>query len=276
MSSVLWNPAAFDSARFASLRGQRRLGWGEPLIHRVETGSTNDDALCAAREGARSGSVFVADYQTKGRGRSGKSWQSQPGAGLLFSVLLRPTTNPEQVSSVTLAVGLGLRAALAQLLPSAFAVKWPNDVLAGGRKVAGVLCEGVLEERRIVALVIGAGINLVHQTLPTELERTVTSLQALHEQALPAQPSAIGRERLLVDVLSEIESRVQTCLTQGFAALADEFTQHDALLGRRVAISGSTELHGTARGVDREGRLLVDSDGARVVVRAGTLRLIEG
>lgn len=244
-------------------------------MHRAETGSTNDDALSAARGGSPEGSVFVADFQTQGRGRSGKSWQSQPGAGLLFSVLLRPTTHPEQVSSVTLAVGLGLRAALAALVPSPFHVKWPNDVLAGGRKVAGVLCEGVLEGQGIVALVIGAGINLAHQTLPTELAETVTSLEALREPSRPAEPFVIGREPLLVAVLSAIESRVNTCLTQGFAALADEFALHDALLGRRVAVSGGTELRGTARGVDRDGQLLIDSEGARVAVRAGTLRLIE-
>lgn len=262
---------SFDVERFRELQRARGLCWGEPIAHYHEIGSTNDEALRAARAGAPAGSLFVADHQSAGRGRSGKTWQSTQGAGLLFSVLLRPDTSADRLSSLTLAVGLGVRAALSAAASADFSVKWPNDVLGGGRKVAGVLCEGQLSGRSVEAVVIGVGINLSRQELPPELASSATALEDLVLAGRTLPP----RESLLVETLAAIESRSARHFADGFTALYDEFIQHDALAGRRVTVSGASELRGAARGVDRDGQLLVEDDGVVIAVRSGTVRVAE-
>jgi BirA family biotin operon repressor/biotin-[acetyl-CoA-carboxylase] ligase len=257
----------FDAARFAELRTARGLGWGAPLAHYHEIGSTNDAALAGARAGAPAGSVFVAEHQSAGRGRSGKAWLSKAGAGLLFSVLLRPSVSAEQLSSLTLAVGLGVRAALEAVTAGNFTLKWPNDVLANGRKVAGVLCEGQLSGREVNAIVIGVGINVARQELPPDLAGAATCLEDL----VLAGHVVPSREELLVEALAAIESRARRQLDHGFAVLHDEFTAHDALAGRRITVSAASEVRGVARGVDYDGQLLVEDEGVVIALRSGTV-----
>jgi BirA family biotin operon repressor/biotin-[acetyl-CoA-carboxylase] ligase len=271
----------FDPLRFAALRQQRGLRWGAPLVYRSETGSTNDDALAAARAGAESGSLFVAEHQSAGRGRRGRSWQAAAGQSLLFSILLRPAPSATPISALTLAVGLGVRAALQASSQARLLVKWPNDVLAGSRKVAGVLCEGVISQSQLQALVIGVGINVGQQLFPPELERTAVTLASLVPSGpAPANiaataPSTVGsleREQLLVEVLAGVQVRVEACLSAGLEAILNELREHDALKDTRVEVTGTTSFSGIARGVDGEGRLLVETDGLLIAVLSGTVR----
>lgn len=258
----------FDVECFARHRRELGCAWGEPLDYRAVTGSTNDDALAAARAGSPAGSLFVADHQRAGRGRSGRSWLSRERAGLLFSLLLRPAGGASGHAALTLAVGLGVRAALAGEVAVPLGLKWPNDVLALGRKLAGVLCEAQVEHGRVQALVVGVGINVGE--LPAEVERDAVSIAGL----LPAGKVAPGRELLLARAVASIERYVVQCGEEGFAALRSEFAQHDALRGRRVRVSGGTEIVGVVQGVDPEGQLLLESDGVIVAVRSGTVRVI--
>lgn len=262
----------FDARRFSALCAARGLSLGAPLVYREATASTNDDALAAARSGAPSGSLFVADYQWKGRGRRGKSWSAAAGDSLLFSILLRPES-AGPINAVTLAVGLGVRAALEPYSVEPLSVKWPNDVLAGARKLAGVLCEGQFHGTRLDVLVIGVGINVSEQVFPPELEGAAASLAMLAPQASARTPP-LEREPLLVDVIAGIEARVTACLTGGLAELLGEFPRRDALLGATVSVSGATPVTGVARGIDAEGRLLLETDGVVVPVSSGTVRLV--
>jgi BirA family biotin operon repressor/biotin-[acetyl-CoA-carboxylase] ligase len=313
-------PDAFDVTLFSALRRSAGLGWGEPLVYRAETGSTSDDALAAARQGQASGSVFVAEHQTQGRGRRGRRWHAASGQSLLFSVLLRPSASvvapgasPSGVAAgaaagaasgaLTLAVGLGVRAALAGVSQRPLRVKWPNDILCERKKLAGILCESQLQGAHTSAVVIGVGINVGEQAFSPELAPSSICLRELAELAAePAQQAArgavagaahgraaLGREALLVSVLSEIERRVAACLKPGeidatgplatptldLRALLAEFRQHDALRDQRVQVSGARELTGIARGVDDEGRLLLETDGILLPIHSGTVRLLE-
>jgi BirA family biotin operon repressor/biotin-[acetyl-CoA-carboxylase] ligase len=263
-------PRRFDPARFEALRRQRGLVWGGPLHYALETGSTNDDALAAARAGEASGSVFLAEHQTHGRGRRGKTWVASPARNLLCSILLRPRAGAALVSALTLAVGLGVRSALAASARSALGIKWPNDVLAGERKLAGILCEGQFEQSQLTALVIGIGINVHSAPLPAELAGQSACLEELLGHA--ARTAPLEREALLVDVLAAVAARVTACLDRGFAALLPEFAEHDALAGKLVEVSGAATAIGIARGVDPEGRLLLESDGLLTPIHSGTVR----
>lgn len=261
-------PRPFDALAFAELARARGLGYGAPFHYASSTGSTNDLALESARAGGASGGVFFADHQAQGRGRRGKSWLAEPNHNLLFSVLVRPPQGSSPPAALTLAVGLGVRAALGAVSTAPLGVKWPNDVLAGPRKLAGILCEGLFEGKRPSAIVIGIGVNVFRQRLPAELEGQVVALDEL------APGTELERERLLADVLHAVERRVESCNGAGFASLLPEFAEVDALAGERVEVSGPTPLVGRARGIDDEGRLLVDSDGIVVPVYSGTVRVL--
>jgi BirA family biotin operon repressor/biotin-[acetyl-CoA-carboxylase] ligase len=283
------SPHAFDVALFGALRAAAGVRWGEPLVYRAETGSTSDDALAAARQGHPSGSVFLAEHQTQGRGRRGRRWHGASGQSLLFSVLLRPSTNPAAptptttatsgtgsspaAGALTLAVGLGVRAALSRYSERPLAVKWPNDILCERQKLAGILCESQLQGAHTSAIVLGVGINVGEQTFSPELAQSSVCLAQLAAGAV-----APSREALLVAVLGEVERRVTACLDPGkpdLPALLAEFREHDALRDQRIQVRGARELTGIARGVDDEGRLLLETDGILLPVHSGTVRLLE-
>lgn len=268
---------SFDVARLQELRLERLRqtggpSWGHSLEYLTETGSSNDDALAAARAGAPGGSVFLAEHQTRGRGRRGRTWLAEPGQSLLFSVLVRPALEgalPEGGgAALTLAMGLGVRAALAPHSAQPLLVKWPNDILCARRKLAGILCESQLAGSRLAAIVIGIGINVGAQSFPPELASEVTTLSELHgEQPAPE------REALLVALLAELEQRHQQFEREGIEPLLEEFRRFDALRDQRVTVSGQRELSGVARGVDAQGQLLLETDGVVLAVNAGTVRL---
>ncbi len=259
--------AAFGPERFAERLGARGTAYGRTFIYAAETASTNDDALAAARGGAAHGSVFLADHQSQGRGRRGKTWVAAPRHNLLFSLLLRPPANAPLVSALTLAVGLAVRDALATHSQEPLTVKWPNDVLASGRKLAGILCEGQSEGNQLSVVVVGIGINVFDAEFPAELTSQVVCLEQLGGSG-----ARLEREALLAEVLGSLEARLEVFFSRGFAALLADFSRHDALAGSGVEVSGASPIVGIARGVDAEGRLLVENDGLLVRVVSGTVR----
>ncbi len=262
---------AFDAARFRALLAARHPGLGEPLEHVTLTDSTNDDALRAAASGAPDGALFVAEAQRAGRGRRGSTWLSEPGEGLLASLLLRRTLTPETAALLPLAAGAAVRAAVAlALAPSAAArsvgVKWPNDVLVDGRKLAGILVESRLRGSGEAAVVVGLGLNVGRLSLPDEVAARSTSLGALG--ALE-----IMKETLLHAILTEIAARLSLLARPtGPAALIEEIRQHDALEGKRVRVEGR---QGIASGIDIDGSLLIrDEQGDLHSLRAGHVELV--
>jgi BirA family biotin operon repressor/biotin-[acetyl-CoA-carboxylase] ligase len=255
----------FDATRFRAESNQRRPELGRPLMYQAVTGSTNDDALLAARSGAPHGSVFLADEQTAGRGRRGHTWLAAPGQSLLFSVLLRPKLELAQVSALTLAVGLALRDAVLPLISTVPEIKWPNDLLVNGKKLAGVLVESQLQGDRLQAVVVGVGLNVAIREFPGEIAATATSLALLGAARLE-------RETLLVELLDAIAARVTTYQNQGLSSLLNELNAVDALRGKRVRVEGTS---GIGRGLDEQGRLLIeDEQQALHAILSGTVELL--
>lgn len=264
--SLFYADAAPDAASSA-LRDARRLG--APLVQYDEIGSTNDEALSAARRGAPHGSVFLAEAQSAGRGRRGRSWSSAPGLDLLVSVVLRPSLDPATASRLTLAVGLAVRDAAARWLAEPVSIKWPNDVLVMGRKLAGILVESQLSGPRLDCVVVGLGVNVLSAEFEPALADSATSL-ALCTPAAGAP--ALSREQLLAAILIQLERRLLGFELSGLNSLLDELRAHDALLGRQVAVD---QTHGVARGIDQAGALVLElSDGQLIRRENGTVRIL--
>ena len=240
------------------LRGLRsHLGtgaFGHVHEHYPELPSTNDRALEWARQGAPHGALVSADAQTAGRGRRGRAWIAAPGEALTFSVIARPAAlggGAAGWGALGLAVGVGLREALAPLAPG-LALKWPNDLLLGGAKLAGILCEARWHAGGPEALVIGVGVNVGARALPPELEGRATSLAL-------AGADPPGRAPLLAAVLAAIEGAVVDYARGGFPAIRGRYEPYCALRGREVVVDGpgGAALHAVAEGLDDDGALRV-------------------
>ena len=244
-----------------------------------ETGSTNADLVAQAGAGAAEGLVLVAEAQTAGRGRQGRRWTSPPRAALTFSVLLRPRgVPPALLAWVPLLAGVASASAVSAVTGVDTALKWPNDVLADGGKLGGILAE-----RSGPAVVVGIGINVWQDRagLPGD---AATSLLL----AAPAGGAARGgdgsaarvaglRERLLAELLSGLSHWYLTWRDQASPGDADacglrrEYTRRCTTLGREVVVTmpGAEAISGTAAGVDGAGRLEVRTAHGRVSVTAG-------
>jgi BirA family biotin operon repressor/biotin-[acetyl-CoA-carboxylase] ligase len=254
----------FDANRFRIQSRERKSALGRPLMYQSTTGSTNDDAVLAARAGAPHGSVFLADEQTRGRGRRGHSWLAAPGESLLFSVLLRPTLELAQVSALTLAIGLALRDAVAPRVSAPVALKWPNDLLVSQRKLAGVLVESQLQGDQLQAVIVGVGLNVSTRDFPAGIASIATSLALLGAAQLE-------REALLLELLEAIASRVEAYQSDGVAGILSELNAADALRGKRVRVG---DITGVGRGLDDQGRLLLEGDDKTVhAILSGTVEL---
>jgi BirA family biotin operon repressor/biotin-[acetyl-CoA-carboxylase] ligase len=229
------------------------------------TGSTNADALADAVRGAPEGLVIAAEQQTAGRGRQGRTWLSRPGAALMFSVLLRPSPVPQTARGwLPLLAGVATTAALRTVASVDARLKWPNDVLVGDRKLAGILAEQSGD-----AVVVGIGINVLgaEEELPVP---TATSL-AMHGAG------ETDRTELLAEVLRQLGGWYLRWRGTGpgdadGCGLRAEYLRWSATAGRpvRVQLPGGRVLAGVAAGVDESGRLLVRADGGDVIpVSAG-------
>jgi len=230
------------------------------------TGSTNADLAEAARAGAAEGSVLVTEHQSAGRGRLGRTWSAPPRSGLMFSVLLRPRVPAAQQGWLPLLAGLAAATAVRRVAAADVRLKWPNDLLIGERKLAGVLAERVDGDGG-GAIVLGVGLNVslrAHE-LPVD---TATSL------ALESA-ECTDRDPLLRAVLREIERHYRDWTAADgdadAAGLRAAYLAASATVGRqvRVELPGGRLLTGTAAGVDETGRLLVRDGGGEQAVSAG-------
>jgi len=218
-----------------------------------ETDSTNRYLLDAARSGAADGVVVVADHQRAGRGRLGRTWTAPPGASLLVSVLLRPELPAEDRHLVVVAAAVAMTDAVAETTGVIAVVKWPNDLLVGSRKLAGILAEAQGD-----VVVVGIGVNLDWPEIPAELEEIATAANL--EGGRPTT-----RAQLLDEFLVRYEARLAD-----LPETRRVYRERLATIGRRVRVEiGESSLVGVATDIDDAGRLLVDVDGDLHVISAG-------
>lgn len=240
----------------------RARPWRE-LVVVAETASTNDDVARLARAAAAEGVVVVAEHQTAGRGRLSREWVSPPYAGITFSALVRPAVPVERWPWLPLLAGLATARAVAATGGVDARVKWPNDVLVGGRKVAGLLAEVVDG-----AVVIGVGINV--STTRAELPRADASSVSAE------RGSAVDRGRLLCAVLRRLgeDYLAWQAAADGGAALRASYLERCDTVGRnvRVDVPGVAPVVGRAVDVDALGRLVVATPDGSVALSAGDVQ----
>lgn len=246
-----------------ALAGVReRLGpFGSNVLFFPLVGSTNDVALKLAGQGDCEGAVVIADAQTSGRGRRGRSWFSPAGAGLYVSVILTPARarhSPERATALlTLTAGLALAEGIERSSGLSAAIKWPNDLLTSGRKLAGILAEGVnlAATRTIQAVVLGYGINVSPAAYPHELADRITSIES--ELGRP-----IDRAALCAETLAALARRYGDLIESRYDAILDAWrTRAPGSLGARVSWQTPTGVQrGITAGIDDMGALLVRVD----------------
>ncbi|MDH4161813.1 MAG: biotin--[acetyl-CoA-carboxylase] ligase [Nitrospirota bacterium] len=252
---------------------KRLLGssiFGRNIQYLTESASTNTLAMELASRGAEEGSLVIAEVQTGGKGRMGRSWVS-PKGNLYFSAILRPAVSPHQAPLMTLVGAVAVARALRKVPGIAAAIKWPNDILIEGRKVSGLLTEMSAEADRIRHLVLGIGINcnMDPGTLPGEVRAQATSLAT--ETGKNADRTAV-----LAEVLRELDRWYGVFLSDRQGVL-DAWRDLNVTLDRAVTVSGAGELlQGTASDIDSEGRLVITAaDGSTRTVAAGDVTIVK-
>lgn len=241
-----------------------REGLGDRLEFLAETGSTNEQALLLGRAGAPDGTVVLAGRQLAGRGRRGAVWFCGEGKGLAFSILLRPPFERALWPRLSLVAGLAVVKAIesAGLVPE---IKWPNDVLIGGRKVCGILMEA---EGGFA--VVGIGLNVARTELPGELKAIATTLEG--EGA-----SELRREALLLAIESAFTNYARK-ISSDFPHLVAMMRERCALEGKAIEfLAGQEKRKGLCKGIGDGGELLVKDEGAvRRYFAADQIRVVEG
>lgn len=258
---------AREIARVAPRAGSmgREVHWFE------STASTNDVAARLAESGAQEGTIVVAEGQTAGRGRHGRVWFSPPGAGLYVSVIVRPASvesNDENPAALlTLASGVAIAEAVRAVTGLPAEIKWPNDVLIGGRKLAGILAEAAVQAGALQFVVVGFGVNLQPAAYPPELALRVTSIEA--ETSRPAD-----RAVLVAEMLAAMGERCADLRAGRFDVILSAWRRlAPSLPGARVEWdSAAGVVRGRAEDIDRHGALLVRVDGKLERIVAGEVR----
>ena len=238
----------------SELRSRIRTVWAGSELHFYRiTGSTNLLAKQAGEEDAPHGALFVADEQTAGRGRRGRSWQSPPGANIYFTILLRPDFAPDQASMLTLVMAHSVACAIHRLTGLEPSIKWPNDVLLEGKKVCGILTEMSVEREYIHYVVCGVGINVVSQDFTEGIREHAIAVEEVYGQA-------VSKGALLQYVMEDFERDYDAFVAAGdLTPLLESYNGILVNRDRRVRVlDPKGEWEGIARGINAGGELLVE------------------
>lgn len=238
---------------------------GHPLNCYDVLGSTNLQAKLDAENGAGHGALIVADMQTAGRGRRGRSWTSPPGINVYYSLILKPEIIPDKAAMLTPLMSLAVAEGIRRTCGLNAMIKWPNDVVINGKKVCGILAEMSVERDFIHYVVIGVGVNVGLQEFPEEIAATATCLQQECGENVP-------RAMLLVNIMHAFEEYYEVFLErEDLSGLTDLYGGLLVNNNREVRVlDPQGEYQGTARGINELGELLVErADGSVTAVYAG-------
>ncbi len=238
---------------------------GREVITCNSVGSTNDIVKRLAREGT----VVLADHQTQGKGRSGRTWYSEKNVGVYLSTFLKPSLPPEQMAQVTLVAGVALVQAVNEFSQVRAYLKWPNDILLNGKKVAGILTENY-QENTHSGVILGIGINVNHARFPVPLQPIATSMAMENGEIFERLP-------LITFLLNHLDQEYRSFLNEGLSATVDQWNQNSDMFGRHISLTQGTQtFFGTAMKLDEEGHLVILMDnGEEIAFDSGEVTLME-
>lgn len=242
--------------------GQLSTHWaGRQVIYLAETDSTNNQAKRLAEEGTVHGTLVVAEQQSAGKGRRGRSWSSPPGTGIFMSLVLKPELKPECASMVTLVAALSVSRALEEVTGLKPMIKWPNDLVLNKKKVTGILTEMSAEPGKIQYIVVGIGINVNMTEFPAELKDMATSLRL-------EAGRQISREELTAAFLKCFEEDFEQYeKTSDLSLLLEEYNKRLINRGNEVRIlDPAGEYSGKALGINEKGGLMVERENRHIEV----------
>jgi BirA family biotin operon repressor/biotin-[acetyl-CoA-carboxylase] ligase len=242
---------------------------GQTIDYQEEIGSTNIRAKTLAAQGASEGTVVIAERQTMGKGRMGRTWSAEPGLGLWVSLILRPRVGAAQLAVITILAAVAMCRAVKDVAGIQLQVKWPNDLLYNGRKLVGILAELNGEVDRVNYLILGIGLNVNHSAadFPPELVDKATSLRMIRE-------GPQDRKLILQGFLREFETEYLRLGSGQLTELIDYARKNSATLGRQVTINQGfgRMVAGKAVDLDWDGSLwLEDQAGQRIKVYSGEI-----
>lgn len=257
--------SAPDLMNKVELESIRNTTWaGQEIYYYDVTDSTNIRAKELAEEGHPSGTLVVADCQESGRGRRGRSWDSPSGTGIFMTLLLKPEMNPNHASMLTLVAAMAVARAISKCADTEALIKWPNDIVIGGKKICGILTEMSAQFDFINHIVIGIGINVHNEHFPEEIAETASSI-------LLQTGKRIRRAELIEQILEQFEHYYAIFMeTEDLSGLVKEYNSILVNMNKSVRVLDPKEpFEGKAMGITKKGELIVDTWESRKMVSSG-------
>ena len=257
--------SAPDLMNKVELESIRNTTWaGQEIYYYDVTDSTNIRAKELAEEGHPSGTLVVADRQEAGRGRRGRSWDSPSGTGIFMTLLLKPEMNPNHASMLTLVAAMAVARAISKCAGTEALIKWPNDIVIGGKKICGILTEMSAQFDFINHIVIGIGINVHNEHFPEEIAETAGSI-------LLQTGKRIRRAELIEQILEQFEHYYAIFMeTEDLSGLVKEYNSILVNMNKSVRVLDPKEpFEGKAMGITKKGELIVDTWESRKMVSSG-------
>jgi BirA family biotin operon repressor/biotin-[acetyl-CoA-carboxylase] ligase len=250
-------------------KGLRTRRFGRRLFTFETIDSTNTCAKVLASCWAVEGTVIIAEEQTEGKGRLGRSWFASPGQNLTFSLVLRPTGPAEDLNLIPLYVGVAVADAIRNLTGLPAKCKWPNDIMINERKTAGVLIEGSLKDSSVEFVIVGIGVNVNQREFPGGLSETATSLAL-------ASGSDVDRAELFREIMRSLETHYDKLKKEGVRSIIPLWTDRTTMIGRKISVSqNGVLLEGVAQGVNEQGALVLANNGSSYALMAGDVTILD-
>ena len=251
-------------------QGLKTRSFGRKIYAFDQIDSTNNCAKALAGSLAPDGAIVFAEEQTSGRGRFGRGWTAAPNENLTFSLILRPELPPDCTHLLPLYAAVAVAEAVEKASGLTVECKWPNDLLVGGRKFAGILLEASTQQNRVDFVVIGIGINVNQTRFPEPIGETATSLKN-------ASGRTLDRASLFRSVVEALEYHYTHLSSSGFQSVVPQWLSRSSMLNKRISVSThGTPLSGVVKGLSREGGLILQTGNEERILFAGDVSILGG
>lgn len=231
---------------------------GEKIHYIEETTSTNDEAKKMAETGEADGTIIISEYQTSGRGRMLRNWETRAYESIALSIIVRPDISVSEVPTITPVLALSIVEGLKELDNIDVSIKWPNDIFLGGRKLGGILTEVSTSADRSGFIVIGMGLNIEQDSFGDELDLIATSIKK-------ATGKTFSREMIISNILNRFECNLDKFLKHGLSCFSGKLKEYSCIIGKDIiVISGLEMVEGFALDIDESGNLLLRTEDGRI------------